>query len=237
MERNEPQYTNNQTLASEIWVIVPAKPLAEAKSRLADLLPVQQRQNLAFHLLQRSLQTLTRLKERVTYVKVLVVSSDPILLQEADKCNFVALFDADFANEGDSTVRLNKALTRAARWCYNQSPAASLLILPADLPCLSLEDLAKLLELATNLPENKKLLIVSDNAKNGTNALFIQPPDLLNFNFYFGPDSFAAHLKQAQLVVQPQICYFPNLAFDLDYPQDFNSLSLDLQQRLLAPIS
>ena len=217
---------------------MPAKPLSQAKSRLTDILTPQARQNLAFHLLEHTLQVLDTLQQRLTNIQVLLVSSDPPLLRLAEKYRLYTLIDADFAYENDSSARLNKALTQAAQLCASYADTKNLLILPADLPLLELDDLIFLLNEAARLASDRRVIISPDRAGVGTNALFIQPASLAGFDFRFGHASFAAHLTQATNVNVPafQILSRPGLLFDLDDADDFYSLPTALQQQLVAPI-
>ncbi len=220
------------------WIIVPAKPLSQAKSRLADILTPQARQNLAFHLLEHTLQILDTLQQRLTNIQILLVSSDPFLLQLAEKYRLYTLIDTDFAYEGDSNARLNKALTQAAQLCVTYADTKNLLILPADLPFLELDDLLFLLNKAAGLSSDKHIVISPDRAGVGTNALFVQPANLEGFDFRFGHASFAAHLTQATSINVPtiQVLSRPGFLFDLDNADDFYSLPTALKQQLLAAI-
>jgi len=220
------------------WIIVPAKPLSKAKSRLANILTPQARQNLAFHLLDHTLQILDLLQKSLINIKVLLVSSDPFLLRLAEKYRLYTFVDTNFDYENDSNARLNKALTQAAQLCATYTDTKSLLVLPADLPFLEVDDLLFLLKQATELPNEKQIIISPDRAQVGTNALFVQPATLAGFDFQFGHASFAAHLEQATNINVPatQILNRPGLLFDLDDTDDFYSLPADLQQQLLAPV-
>ena len=86
-----------------LWAIVPVKPLRRGKSRLAGTLTEEERAVLNQELLERTLKTLSSLKE---LDKVLVVSRDQHALTIA-------------RNHGAKTVQedgqphLNTALTRA----------------------------------------------------------------------------------------------------------------------------
>lgn len=219
-----------------VWVIIPAKPLEQAKSRLSDILNLKQRRNLAYHLFQHTLQVLLQLQENIPQLHILVISSDETLLAESQHQKIQTLFEKALANTEDSNARLNLALSQAAKWCAAQSQNGTLLILPTDLPFLKVEDLLTFLNISANSPTPAKFVINSDRANIGTNTLLIQPPDLLQFEFCFGTDSFAKHLELARLnnLPQPIVTEIPNLTFDLDHPSDFSALPEQLQQNLIA---
>jgi 2-phospho-L-lactate guanylyltransferase len=223
-----------ETSAATNWIVLPVKPLNRAKTRLAEVLTKQQRQNLAFHLFENTLQILSKISNQLANYHILLISADHSLLQEAHKYNVYTLFDTDFAGENDSVRRLNKALQRATQWCASQFKVASLLIIPSDLPYLQLQDLIQLFELAASIPNSEKIIINPDRNQTGTNAIFLQLTSLTDFKFHFGPDSFKKHQEQAQaLGVKTQVMQLPGLSFDLDYDRDFQDLSTALQLALI----
>jgi len=112
-----------------LWAIVPVKPLRRGKSRLAGALSEEERTELNRNLLQNTLKTLSGLKE---LEEVLVISRDPAALTIA-------------RNYGARTVRedgqpeLNTALKRATVIAQVYA-TRGVLVLPADLPLISRED-------------------------------------------------------------------------------------------------
>jgi 2-phospho-L-lactate guanylyltransferase len=89
-------------------------------------------------------------------------------------------------------------------------------VLPADLPLLDAGDVLAVLQ---ETGEGPSAVISPDGARSGTNALLIQPPEVLPFAF--GTDSFEAHLGAArQRGLDVRICERPHLAFDLDTAGD-----------------
>jgi len=66
-------------------------------------------------------------------------------------------------------------------------------------------------------------VISPDDARSGTNALLLRPPGALPFSF--GPGSFGVHLQAAlRRGVRVRVCERPNVAFDLDSPEDLARL-------------
>src|SRR3970040_217118 len=86
-----------------LWAIVPVKPLRRGKSRLAGALSEDERTELNRELLERTLKTLSELKE---LEQVLVVSRDAHALTIARN------YGAKTGQE-DGQPQLNTALTRA----------------------------------------------------------------------------------------------------------------------------
>lgn len=121
-----------------IWAIVPVKPLRESKSRLSGVLTPDERAELTSFLLQRTLRILHQVS---TIDQVMVVSRDPAVLKIARQSNAVTLVEG-------SRPGLNVALLRAAYVAAAQR-ATSLLILPSDLPLLTVADVEMMLTGAT----------------------------------------------------------------------------------------
>lgn len=189
-----------------LWAIVPVKPLRRGKSRLAGTLNEDERTELNRALLQHTLETLSELKE---VDGVLVVSRDPNALTIA-------------RNHGARTVQedgqpeLNTALKRATIVAQVYA-TRGVLVLPADLPLITREDILALINRATEPPV---VVIAPDRHKKGTNALLISPPGLIEYDF--GENSFQRHCELIKKAgARLEIVDLPSLGLDLDVPEDF----------------
>ncbi|MEW6240893.1 MAG: NTP transferase domain-containing protein, partial [Chloroflexota bacterium] len=92
------------------------------------------------------------------------------------------------------------------------------LVLPADLPLLTREDIQSLLEHATNPPV---VVIAPDRHQKGTNALLISPSGLIEYDF--GENSFKRHCERAKKAgARLEIVNLPSLGLDLDLPADLD---------------
>jgi 2-phospho-L-lactate guanylyltransferase len=90
------------------------------------------------------------------------------------------------------------------------------LILPADLPLISQEDVLTLIEKAGEPPV---VVIAPDRHGKGTNALLISPSGLIEYDF--GDNSFQRHCERArQTGARLEIVDLPSLGLDLDLPED-----------------
>ena len=188
-----------------IWAIVPVKPLRRGKSRLAGTLSEDERTNLNRELLKHTIATVIALKE---ITQVLVVSRDPAALAIAREYGARTLRE-------DGSPKLNTALTRATAVAMARS-ASGVLIIPADLPLLDPKDLATLIQKSKPIPS---LVIAPDRRGDGTNALFVSPPNLIPFSF--GEDSFVSHCNSTRAAgARLEIIQLPSLALDLDLPED-----------------
>lgn len=188
-----------------IWAIVPVKPLRRGKSRLAGTLSEDERAELNQALLQHTLSTLTDIKE---LEQVLVISRDPHALTVARQ------HGARTVRE-DGQPELNTALTRATVVAKVHA-TRGVLILPADLPLISREDVLTLLEKAADPPV---VVISPDRHGKGTNALLISPSGLIEYDF--GENSFQRHCERAKAAgARLEIVDLPSLGLDLDLPED-----------------
>lgn len=189
----------------ETWALVPVKPFRLAKQRLEGVLTPSRRATLARALMMHTLDVLGACVSAGRLARVLVVSTDPMALGLARGRGAVALREP-----GDG---LNAALAQARAYAQARGARATLVV-PADLPNLSAEDVCALLALADHAG-----VIIAPSYDGGTNALFTCPPDALHYAF--GPNSCAEHVAQAETSgYRVDICSTPGLAHDLDTPQD-----------------
>jgi len=91
------------------------------------------------------------------------------------------------------------------------------LILPADLPLVTREDIQVLLDRAVKPPV---VVIAPDRHGKGTNALVIAPAGLIEYDF--GENSFQRHCERVkQAGARLEVVELPSLGLDLDEPEDF----------------
>lgn len=188
-----------------IWAIIPVKPLRSGKSRLAGTLSAEERTELNRTLLQHTLKTLSNLRE---IEHVLVISRDPYVLS-------VARTHGARTVREDGQPHLNTALKRATVIAQVYA-TRGVLVLPADLPLISREDVLTLIERATHPPV---VVIAPDRHEKGTNALLISPAGLIEYDF--GENSFQRHCQRIKEAgARLEIVYLPSLGLDLDLPED-----------------
>ncbi len=192
-----------------LWAIVPVKPLRRGKSRLAGVLSEDERALLNFTMLSTTLRTLREVEE---IEQILVVSRDPAALSLARE------FNARTVQE-DGQPELNTALQRATVVAQMYA-AQEILILPADLPLLSVGDIHRILQHAKHPPV---VVISPDRRNDGTNALYMNPAGIIEYRY--GPGSFQHHVEQARMKgVRVEICQLSTLSLDLDLPEDLDLL-------------
>jgi 2-phospho-L-lactate/phosphoenolpyruvate guanylyltransferase len=189
-----------------LWAIVPVKPLRSGKSRLAGTLTENQRTELNRALLQHTLETLAEVR---AVDGVLVISRDPHALT-------VARAQGARTVQEHGQPQLNAALQRATVVAKVYA-TRGVLVLPADLPLISKEDILELIKRAAEPPV---VVIAPDRHGKGTNALLISPPGLIEYDF--GENSFQRHCERAKNAgARLEVVELPSLALDLDMPEDF----------------
>ena len=196
-----------------LWAIIPVKPLRRGKSRLSSVLSLEARTALNHYLLSNTLEILASVPE-IEYS--LVVSRDPQALTIARE------YGARTVQEQGSP-QLNIALTRATMVALSHS-VQGVLIIPADLPLLTVEDIHEVVKRAVDPPV---VVITPDRHHQGTNALLISPPGLIQYEY--GPDSFQRHCFQAEKVgARLEICERGSVALDIDFPEDLELAGYEL---------
>lgn len=188
-----------------LWAIVPVKPLRRGKSRLAGALSEDERTDLNRTLLQHTMKTLSDIKE---LEEVLVISRDPEALTIARNLGARTV-------QEDGQPELNTALKRATVVAQVYA-TRGVLVLPADLPLVTREDISTLIERAAEPPV---VVIAPDRHGKGTNALLISPSGLIEYDF--GEDSFQRHCQRVKAAgARLEVVNLPSLGLDLDVPED-----------------
>jgi 2-phospho-L-lactate guanylyltransferase len=208
-----------------LHAIVPLRSLAGGKARLGEAIDAEEREELLVGMLR---QTIGLLLDLQACRAVHVVSTDPRVLPVAADCGARPLRQLD----GD----LNAGLL-VARDVAIADGASAVLIVPADLPLLSVEALDRLIEAADAAlaagSGRAMVVIAPSDARAGTNALLLSPPDVIAPQF--GVTSFEAHVRAAASVeASLQVVTDPALGFDLDTPEDLEMLPAELLTHLLA---
>ena len=183
--------------------LVPLKGSGERKTRLAGRLDERQRRRLSHELF--------------THVAC-VLNSSAVLSQ--------VLVLSDVRPEGwDGPLIFDegRGLNSELRSFVRELGPRPLLVIHADLPLLSTEDIAILLAEADG-----GCAIAPDRHGSGTNAIALHNPT--GFAFAFGAKSFVRHITAAE--GRARIVRRPGLGLDIDTPHD-----LDAAIALGAPIS
>jgi len=212
---------------SSLHVLVPVRGLAEGKTRLGETLDAEERETLIVGLLHRLLEILSAWPpSRRTHV----VSDDAIIRRVAQEQG------ASIVSE-PAAGDLNAALA-AARDAAVARHASAILILPADLPLVTVAALDRLLDAADAAlaaGHGRPLVVAApSDARGGTNALLLSPPTVIEPAF--GPASLEAHVRAARAVdASVQLVIDPALGFDLDTPEDLERIDASVLLELTRP--
>lgn len=180
-------------------VLIALRSLREGKHRLDSVLDADERATLIELMANRVVAAAHGLP-------ILIVHDDPDVEQWAAQRNAATL--------RPTSPGLNHAVT-TGRDLLASLGVERVVIAHADLP--EAQDLRPLLS-------DAPISIVPDRHGQGTNVMCI--PTTLPFEFAYGPGSFARHCAQARtLGIEPRIVDAPDLAHDLDYPEDVHSLA------------
>ena len=192
--------------------------MRRAKSRLARALKANQRAALARSMFARTLDVLASV-DRIE--RTLVVSSDLTAHNIAREKGALVL--------AESEPGLNIALAQACALASARG-APGVLIVPTDVPLLAVRDVESLIDLAC---EPACLVVAPDRHGEGTNALLLRPPQIIQPAF--GLSSFDAHQERAAAIGIPAHVYrSATLALDIDRPADLERYQ-ELAAQLDAP--
>ena len=190
------------------WAVLPVKPFDWAKSRLDGVLTPAERSALARRLMLGSLGVLL---ESACFERVVVVSRDAEALALARERGAYPLTE-------DAPADLNGAIV-SARSLVMKEGARSMLVLASDLPLVRTEDIRRVVAAAPTAGA----VIVPDRREEGTNALLLSPPDLIEPAF--GVESFQRHLALlGEAGAVTSVLRLEGIAFDVDVPEDLADL-------------
>lgn len=200
-----------------LHVVLPLRTVSSGKARLGGALDAEEREELVLGML---LQTVAVLGAWPVCRRIHLVSPDPIV-DAATRQAGVEVFVHRQPDEG-----LNEGIKLGVEAALAEG-AASVLVLPGDLPHLSVEALDALVMAAdagvAAATGGPLVAIAPSDARSGTNALLLCPPDVIEP--HFGSDSFEAHLRAAKAAgAAVQVVSDAVLGFDLDTPDDLERL-------------
>jgi 2-phospho-L-lactate guanylyltransferase len=189
---------------------VPVKEIARSKQRLSGALFQDERERLVRAMLR---DVLSALRASRGLADVLVITRDAEVGVLAKECGAHVL-----AERGADD--LNAALRQAAAHLVEVG-APGLLVVPADVPAVTPEELSALAE---EHGTGRAVTLVADRCRIGTNALAASPPDLCPF--LFGEESFERHVQAARDAgVEPKTMYVHGLRYDVDVESDLDEIA------------
>ena len=189
----------------DIIAIIPMKPLAEGKSRLARALTPEQRASISIGMLRRVLGAL----RGASIEFVWVVGGD-------ERVKNIARNQGGMWFE-EMGRNLNDTLGKAIEQAFRRGKSA--LYIAGDLPFVKPSDIHSFIQASRG---GGNVTLAPARRDGGTNAMLI--PHGVLFKPELGRRSFSKHLSQAaKLETSVAIAYSPGLGLDLDVADDLDS--------------
>jgi 2-phospho-L-lactate guanylyltransferase len=189
-----------------IPVVIPAKPLDRALSRLSGVLSPTERRAIQAAMLTDVIRAGAGMSDRVV-----VVSADRQVAAIADGLGARVVADATPAQGIDVAVRRG----------LEAVDGDEALVVMGDLPLVTSEDLHALSVCLGGDDEGIACATSADGT--GTNAIHLRPPEVIATSFGIG--SLARHRAAAERLDVPAIAVaLPGLMLDIDTPQDLTAL-------------
>ena len=200
-------------MSERIVAVIPVRSLRHGKTRLSPVLGNEARGALLRGIAHR---VVTAAVESGLVETVLVVSPDLETLSWA--AGLGAAVEA--VPQPEHRLGLNGAIDAGRAWALDRG-ASALLSLFADLPLIVADDIRGL-EART-----EPVVLGADRRGQGTNALLLRlagrGPE---YTVAFGEGSLAKHLEEARrLGLRAAVHDAPGIAFDLDTPDDWSTLT------------
>ena len=193
-------------VTARVRAVVPMKPLATSKSRVATSLPPGRRALLSLAMLAAVLDAA---RSAVVLDETVVVGGDAAVERLS------GALGATWRPE--TAAGLNESLAQELRDTMDSAWAATL-YLPADLPLVTSADIERFVATADS-PTGLALTIAPDRWERGTNALLV--PAGLELEPALGQDSFRVHVERARgLGSEPRVYRSEALLLDVDTAED-----------------
>lgn len=190
-------------------LLIPLKDPIRAKTRLAQLLSLDERQRLVWAMFE---DVSRAVREARQLDCVVIVTSYARAVERAREFEWEVLIEDSQHSESASVDWASGVLAERG--------VDTVMRLPADLPLVRAEDIDTLLSISVDFPG---AVLVPSREGTGTNAIIRTPPAL--FPSRFGPNSLALHRQEAAKVgVECVVVENRRIALDIDEPADVEVL-------------
>jgi 2-phospho-L-lactate/phosphoenolpyruvate guanylyltransferase len=187
-----------------LWAVVPVKDIAAAKQRLGRDLAASVRRALALAMLEDVLETLAAVDD---LHGIVVATVDPGAAALGQRFGAVILRENAGAGHSEAVAAAAQALARER---------AAMLTIPADIPLVRPDDIARVIAASGAEPA---FTIVPARDWRGSNAVLCAPADAVPLRF--GGASFRPHLAAARARgLVPVTLEVPRIALDIDDADD-----------------
>ena len=194
-------------VTGELVAVVPVRGLPAGKRRLAALLDTDERNGLVRAMLD---DVVAALSAAESVDRVVIASRDAAARDEASRLG------VEFLDQTSLKLGYNRAVAMAQE-AFRE--AASLLIVPADVPLITPDSVDLVVSTAPVGPA----IVVAPAHDGGTNGLLLRPPDVISPQF--GPSSARAHAQSAASAGEAGVPFrearIDVWAFDLGYAVGF----------------
>ena len=193
--------------------VLPVKSFSRAKQRLGEAIGGREREELAAAMVADVLEALAAVHE---IDEVVVVTAEPLAARAAEDAGAIVVDDPEEAGQSAAAARgVDTALVRGA---------GRVLLVPGDCPAIDPREVSEL------LGRRGGVVIVPDRHGSGTNALLLEPPQVMPPSF--GAGSFARHAALARAAgAEVKVAELPSLSLDVDTPADLAALRKALDAR------
>lgn len=193
-----------------IWVLIPVKETAGAKSRLGTAVPPHLRQGLALAMLEDVLQAVAGVRNIAGLVVVTV---------DAAAAELAKRYSARIITEGASAG--HTGAVNAAAAILAQEGTRGFLQMPLDIPLVTSREITTLVGMHRDGPS---FIIAPSNDELGSNGVLVSPPSCVPLSF--GDNSYIPHLRAAEARgIQPQVVRLPGFGLDIDRPEDLGAFA------------
>ena len=194
-----------------MWALVPVKELNNSKQRLASVLEPAEREELM----------LAMLRDVLTAIGRVPLFDGVLLVSRSKKAQSLA---RDFVNDmfvESAGSDHSGAVAEGNRYLIERYRVDSSLAISSDVPRVTAQDIRQIID------AHDRVTLVPNAAGEGTNAVLTSPPNAISY--HFGPNSLIQHIASAEAGgMSPSIVRIPNLAHDIDDPQDLEHAIRDL---------
>jgi 2-phospho-L-lactate guanylyltransferase len=188
-------------------LLIPVKDPARGKTRLAELLTLEERKELAWAMFEDVIRATAAATKPD---RVVVVTSFDRAAQRARELGFEVLLEQSQTSESASVDWASLIL--------KERGFATVIRLPADIPLVRPSDIDDLLSLESPAPG---ALLVPSRDGTGTNAIVRTPPDI--FPSRFGPNSLSLHREEAARAgVACMTVNHDRIGLDIDEPAEID---------------
>ncbi|MBC8227369.1 MAG: 2-phospho-L-lactate guanylyltransferase [Gammaproteobacteria bacterium] len=192
-----------------MWALIPINNFDASMSRLSSLLNQEERTELTKIL---AIQTLNILNKIEAIDKIIVMTDETEWIESLSIEKIIAIDDFD-------VPILKKKIEKASNWMEKKN-AKRIIYLSIDLPFINLTDVETFIN-----SHKKGMTIVEAGKDGGTNALILDMPRMIDFQF--GENSFEKHIRSAENA-NITVKVFKNraLSSDLDDENDFKKFKM-----------